>query len=70
MNSDAERRVFERWGWEYDHVTRRWTAPDGTWIALDDVVAASQTVVGEAVLLRLIGQHGQLRSKGAHHELH
>ena len=66
VNSDEERRVFERWGWLYDYARRRWTAPDGTWIALDDVVAVSQTPVGEEKLVRLITEHGRLRRGGRH----
>ena len=43
MNSEAERREFETWGWEYNYVRRIWTAPDGVILGLDEVMEGTDT---------------------------
>lgn len=40
MNSDQERELFEAHGWQYDTVQRRWTAPDGHTVNLEDLIVA------------------------------
>ena len=58
MNSEAERREFETWGWEYNYVKRIWTAPNGVLLSLDEVMDASSSPVGEIRLRMFIREHG------------
>jgi len=59
MNSDEEAATFEQCGWVRDFVQRRWTAPDGHWIEIDEVVMATETPEGEAWLRSTIRLHGR-----------
>lgn len=60
MNSDQERTLFERWGWTYNHVQRRWANPDETvYITLDMVVELTEDdPVGEGLLVGLAMKYG------------
>ena len=54
MNSEAERREFETFGWEYNYVRRIWTAPDGQVLTLDQVMEGTDTPGGEPSLRMFI----------------
>ena len=58
MNSEAERREFETFGWEYNYVRRIWTAPDGVILGLDEVMEGTDTPAGELSLRMFIREHG------------
>ena len=60
MNSDQERAVLERYGWQYDYVGRKWVAPDLFEVSLDDLVAASKMLgpSAERRLLQVAREHG------------
>lgn len=61
VNSDKERELFEKWGWEYDYIKREWKAPDGYSITNDTLVAVVNTFGPEAepALINVIKQHGK-----------
>jgi hypothetical protein len=60
MNSDAEKAVFERWGWTYDSVRRAWVAPDGYLVETDTLVTVSD-LLGLRMMVhvrRVAREHG------------
>ena len=60
MNSDKERSLFEAYGWEYDHVGRRWVNHNQTVaITLDFLVGLTSEPGGEILLMRAIVQCGR-----------
>lgn len=59
MNSMEERALFESAGWEYDYIARQWVAPNGNYITLDDLVAATETPQGEAELIAIVHRYGR-----------
>lgn len=62
MNSDEERQLFERYGWQYDYVARRWEAPDGHHVDNDVLVMATVSMTRgemEERLKRVIVEHGR-----------
>lgn len=59
MTSDQERALFEQYGWQYDHIGRKWVAPDDTWITTDQIMEATADSAGDLVLMALIVEHGK-----------
>jgi len=62
VNSDQERRMFEVYGWEYDHVGRRWVNHNQTVaMTLDFIVGLTSEPEGDILLMRAIVQCGKRR---------
>lgn len=61
MNSDEERKLFEKFGWEYNYVKREWVAPDGVTLSLDSLVMGTTSFgpAAESELRRIIVAHGK-----------
>ncbi len=59
MNSQQERALFTQYGWEYNYVTRTWTAPNGRMMTLDQIMGVTGDRVGDLTLMRLIVEHGK-----------
>lgn len=63
MNSDKERELFERWGWEHNYVTKEWTAPDGYVVTVDDLMKAADEFGPdvEIALANVAAEHGRIK---------
>lgn len=59
MNSQQEKILFEQYQWEYDYMSRVWTAPGGTMLSQDDVMGITADADGDLALMRYIVEHGQ-----------
>lgn len=63
MNSDQEKQIFESRGWEYNYVTREWTAPDGYIITIKDLMEAADEFGPdvEVAIKNVAAEHGRLQ---------
>lgn len=64
MNSDEEKAVFEKYGWVYNYVERRWEAPDGAFLLLDDIasITTESREQAEQELVSIIKRHGNAKA--------
>ena len=58
MNSDQEKANFTQYGWVYNYVQRKWVAPNGREITIDQVMAVTVDVEGDQALMALIIENG------------
>lgn len=62
MNSDEERKLFERFGWQYDYIKREWHSPPKNMavaiISTDELVQFTQDFMGDLELKSIIAKYG------------
>lgn len=60
--------MFERNGWEYDHIRRAWLNPDGTVILpLDTLVLMAEDEAAEPLLVGAVMKYGNRSWMEAEH---
>lgn len=64
MNSDKEKEIFHKYGWEYNFVQREWTAPDGYKIGIEDLMEAADEFGPdvEVAIKNVAAEHGRIKS--------
>lgn len=62
MNSDQEKALFTAYSWEYDYVERKWVAPNGCEITIDQVMDATDEPEGDLALMAMIVENGVRQS--------
>ena len=58
MNSDQEKLFFLRYSWEYNYVQRKWVAPNGCEITIEQIVEVTSDREGEGALMALVVENG------------
>lgn len=59
MNSQQEKALFEQYGWVCDHVGRKWVAPNGREITIDQLMEVTADIEGDRALMALIVENGR-----------
>ncbi len=58
MNSNQEKVLFEQYGWVYDYIGRKWVAPNGRDITIDQLMEITGEYMGDLALMALIVENG------------
>lgn len=58
MNSDEEREMFERHGWEYATIGRKWVSPRGDAEVSTDDLVTMDSPASESRLRAFVSVHG------------
>lgn len=58
MNSAQEKALFTDYGWQYNYVQRKWIAPNGREITIDQIMEIAADIEGDLALMALIVENG------------